>query len=104
MTISGGENITVTSTDIHGRKIIWSEQNKRYEYPDGTPHINAKKICPECGKPQLDINGVEDCDFCMQGLTTCDFIEYSCCGHGDDSLAYIQLKDGRRFVLDKMNW
>lgn len=45
-----------------------------------------------------------DCDFCLQGLTVCDFIDYACCGHGDDSLAYISLKDGRRFVLDKLNW
>lgn len=24
--------------------------------------------------------------------------------HGDDEQAYIALKDGRKFVLDKMNW
>lgn len=85
-------------------EIIWNEKMKRWETLDGEPYINGKEICQKCGKPRLDINGVEDCDFCLQGLTTCDFIDYACCGHGDDSLAYISLKDGRRFVLDKMNW
>ncbi len=95
--------MTVRSTDC-GVETIWNDDEKRWEYPDGTPYINGKRICPNCNKPQLDINGVEDCDFCMQGLTVCDFIDNACCGHGDDSLAYISLKDGRRFVLDKMNW
>ena len=85
-------------------EIIWNEKMKQWETLDGEPYINGKEICQKCGKPRLDINGVEDCDFCLQGLTTCDFIDYACCGHGDDSLAYISLKDGRRFVLDKMNW
>ena len=96
--------MTVRSRDDEGNVIIWNEEHKRYEYPDGTTHINGKQICERCGKPRLDINGVENCDFCLQGLTTCDFIAYACCGHGDDSLAYISLKDGRRFVLDKLNW
>ena len=96
--------MTVRSRDDEGNVIIWNEEHKRYEYPDGTPHINGKRICERCGKPRLDINGVVDCDFCLQGLTTCDFIDYACCGHGDDSLAYISLKDGRRFVLDTLNW
>ena len=96
--------MTVRSRDDEGNVIIWNEEHKRYEYPDGTPHINGKQICERCGKPRLDINGVVDCDFCLQGLTTCDFIDYACCGHGDDSLAYISLQDGRRFVLDTLNW
>lgn len=96
--------MTVNSIDEKGNKVFWSEENKRWEYPDGTPYINGKEICCKCGKPKLDINGVIDCDFCMQGLGVCDFISDVCCGHGDDSLAYIALKDGRRFVLDKMGW
>ena len=48
-----------------------------------------------------NINGVEDVDFCLQGLTTTDFISNACCGHGDNDAAYIALKDGRRFILDK---
>lgn len=95
--------MTVKSTSC-GEEIIWNDDEKQWEFPDGTPYINGKRICPNCDKPQLDINGVEDCDFCMQGLTVCDFIDNACCGHGDDSLAYISLRDGRRFVLDKMNW
>ena len=49
----------------------------------------------------MDINGVEQADFCLQGLTDCSFISNACCGHGDDECAYIALADGRRFVLEK---
>ena len=65
------------SVTSNNGNIIWSEENKRWENLDGTR---------------------------LQGLTTCDFIDYACCGHGNDEDAYISLKDGRRFVLDKMNW
>ena len=92
--------MTVRSRDDDGNVIIWNDKHKRYEYPDGAPYIHGKRICERCGKPRLDINGVVDCDFCLQGLSSCDFIDYACCGHGDDSLAYISLKDGRRFVLE----
>ena len=54
--------MTVRSRDDEGNVIIWNEEHKRYEYPDGTPHINGKQICERCGKPRLDINGVVDCD------------------------------------------
>jgi hypothetical protein len=91
--------------ECDGVEIIWSEENKRWEYLDGKPCINGgKEICGRCGKPRVDMNGVTDADFCLQGLTVSDFIDNACCGHGDDSLAYISLQDGRRFVLDKMNW
>ena len=96
--------MTQTSRTTDGKMIFWSEKNKRWEYANGDPWINDKEICLKCNKPRLDLNGVEDCDFCLQGLTSCDFIDAACCGHGDDSLAYISLQDGRRFVLDKMNW
>ena len=96
--------MTIRSYDDNGEEIIWNEKNKQYEYRDGTPYIHGKEICPRCGKPRLDINGVEDCDFCLQGLSNCDFIDNACCGHGTDEDAYISLRDGRRFVLDKMNW
>lgn len=51
----------------------------------------------------MDINGVEDCDFCLQSLTQCDLIDFACCGHGCDEDAYISFKDGRRWILDKEN-
>lgn len=83
----------------NGRKIIYTKDG--WVYADTHELcINDKEICPKCNRPQLDINGVENCDFCLQGLTICDFIDYACCGHGDDSQAYISLKDGRRFILD----
>lgn len=96
--------MTVITKDKNGDNIFWNDNEKQWEYEDGTIWINDKEICKRCNKPQLDINGVVDCDFCLQGLTTSDFISDACCGHGDDEQAYIALKDGRRFVLDKMNW
>lgn len=95
--------MTATSEDDKGNICFWNEESKQWEYEDGDICIDGKKkrICPKCNKPRLDINGVEDVDFCLQGLTTSDFINYACCGHGDDDLAYISLKDGRRFVLNK---
>lgn len=82
-------------------KLIWNENNRQWEDKDGDVGCNHKRVCEKCNKPRLDINGVEDCDFCLQGLTTCDFISYACCGHGNDEYAYIALKDGRRFILDR---
>ena len=87
-----------------GNKIVFNAKTKRWETPDGEPWHNDKEFCNRCGKPALDINGVENCDFCLQGLSNCDFIEYACCGHGDDDAAYIALKDGRKFILDPMKW
>ncbi len=85
-------------------ELIWNEETKEWQDKEGNFGYKHKKVCTRCNKPRLDINGVGDCDFCLQGLTTCDFISDACCGHGDDSQAYISLKDGRRFILDKMNW
>ena len=96
--------MVVTGKDKNGVEIFWNDDEKQWEYEDGKIWINDKEICERCNKSRLDINGVKDCDFCMQGLTVCDFISDACCGHGDDEQAYIALKDGRRFVLDKMNW
>lgn len=82
-------------------KLVWNENNRQWEDKDGNVGYNHKRVCEKCNKPRLDINGVEDCDFCLQGLTVCDFIDNACCGHGSDENAYISLKDGRRFILDR---
>lgn len=97
--------MTANGENIMG-VITWNEKIKQWEYDDGDWCIDGKKkrVCDKCGKPCIDINGVEDADFCLQGLTNCEFISNACCGHGEDSNAYISLKDGRRFVLDKMDW
>ena len=98
-------NVVVRGVDDNGEIVIWNDEDKIWEYEDtGYPCINGKELCVKCGKPRLDINGVIDCDFCLQGLTVCDFISDACCGHNNPEDAYICLKDGRRFVLDKMNW
>ena len=89
---------------VRSNNLFWNEETKRWEDIEGNVGYQHKRLCEKCGKPRLDINGVEDCDFCLQGLTICDFIDNACCGHGNDEDAYISLKDGRRFVLDKMNW
>ena len=94
--------MVVTAVD-NGITIKWNRETKRWEYMDGEPYyFDHKRVCNKCGIPRLDINGVKDCDFCLQGLTTCDSIQAACCGHGCDEEAYIYLKDGRRFVLDKV--
>lgn len=85
-------------------KYIWNKLNKYWE--DTTileSNMNGKKICPKCNKPQIDMNGVKNCDFCLQALTECELVDYACCGHGDDDIAYISFKDGRRWVLDCEN-
>lgn len=98
--------MVVRSLDENMKEIMWNEKNKHWEYMNGDICINAKrkKVCSKCNKPQIDINGVEDADFCLQSLTNCDFITAACCGHGVDEDAYIALADGRRFVLDRMKW
>lgn len=89
--------MTVTSQD---GKLTWNQETGRWENDDGNVGWEHKKVCVKCGKPKLDINGVDDCDFCLQSLTVCDFINNACCGHGNDENAYISLKDGRIFILD----
>lgn len=81
--------------------LIWNEKKSRWEDEEGNYGSLHKRVCPKCDKPRLDLNGVEDCDFCLQGLTVCDFIEFACCGHGNDDRAYIALKDGRVFYRER---
>ena len=94
----------VWATDDNGEKCEYNYDENKWEYPDkeGYENIGGKKrrICKRCNKPQIDSHNVTNVDFCMQGLTDSDFIYSSCCGHGDDSQAYIALCDGRIFVLD----
>ena len=90
--------------DKNGEKIVFNDETNRWEYGDGESYyLGAEKtrLCPKCKKPKISINGVTGCDFCLQALTIVDFIDNACCGHGDDSEAYISFKDGRRWVLDK---
>ena len=81
--------------------LFWNEKTSRWEDENGNVGYHHKRVCEKCNKPRLDINGVENCDFCLQGLTTCDFIDNACCGHGNNEEAYISLKDGRLFVLSE---
>lgn len=92
--------MTVTAQD---GKLTFNPETGRWEDEDGNIGWEHKRVCSQCGKPRLDLNGVSDCDFCLQALTSCDFIDNACCGHGIDKNAYISLKDGRRFVLDTVN-
>lgn len=92
----------MVAVDRDGIEIKWNERTRQWEYPNGDLCIKLKRkrICKVCNKPRLDINGVENCDYCLQSLTLCDFITDACCGHGIDDNAYICLADGRRFILD----
>ena len=94
--------IRITARDRDGTEIKWNEDIQQWEYENGDLCIGLKRkrVCKKCDKPRLDVNGVINCDFCLQGLTVCDFVSHACCGHGIDEDAYISLKDGRRFILD----
>lgn len=93
------------ATDEDGNKTEYDYEKNKWIYPNepNYENINGKKrrICPHCNKPSIDMNGICDVDFCLQGLSNCDFISNACCGHSNPSQAYISLKDGRRFILDK---
>ena len=100
-----GEQV-VWATDNNGERVFYNYDTNEWEYPneqEKTIEIGGKKrrVCSKCNKPRIDINGVENCDFCLQSLTSCDLIDFACCGHGDKDQAYISFKDGRRWVLDK---
>ena len=96
MTWANDENDEYTEYDYNTNKWIYPN-DPEYENIDG----KKKRICPRCHKPHVDVNGVCDVDFCLQGLSNCSFITNACCGHGRDEEAYITLADGRRFILDK---
>lgn len=93
------------SFDDEGNKVIYNYDKNIWEYSNDSDKImingRMKKLCKYCNMPSIDINNVKDCDFCLQGLSVCDFIAYACCGHGNPDDAYITFKDGRRWVLDK---
>lgn len=57
--------------------------------------------CDRCGRKPVNVNGVENCDYCLKDLTKSDLIDYACCGHGNSKLAYISFKDGRRWIIDE---
>ena len=97
--------MVIHSENENGEKVIWDDNDKQWKYPDEEDVIDIggkkKRVCSKCNKPRIDINGVVDCDFCLQGLSVCDLIDYACCGHNDPDSAYISFKDGRRWILDK---
>ena len=93
------------SQDENGEIVFYDFEKRQWVYEDQRDVVciggKKKKVCAKCEKPQMDINGIINCDFCLQGLTNCDFISDACCGHGDDDNAYIALKDDRVFILDQ---
>ena len=92
------------SYDNNGDRVVYDYETNEWVYPDDDYICLSgvkRKVCPRCNKPDIDLNNISHCDFCLQSLTVCDFISDACCGHGDDSDAYISFKDGRRWVLDK---
>lgn len=51
--------------------MIWDDNDRQWKYPDEEDVIDIggkkKRVCSKCNKPRIDINGVVDCDFCLQG-------------------------------------
>jgi hypothetical protein len=86
---------------VKSDNLFWDNEKNQWKDTEDNVGYTHKRVCQKCKKPRLDINGVKDCDFCLQGLTTCSFIDNACCGHGNDENAYISLKDGRLFVLSE---
>ena len=74
-----------------GHKIYYDEKTETWRFTDNDADINNNRQCTKCGKQPIN-----DVDFCLQGLTTSDFISDACCGHGVEK-GYIKLKDGRIF-------
>ena len=91
----------MTVTDYNrGHEIYYDDEKKTWVYKETGERV-LDHYCIECVK--CDKPPVDDVDFCLYGLHDCDFIQGACCGHNNPENAYILLKDGRRFVLDKMN-
>lgn len=92
------------ANDDNGNYTEYDYNTNKWTYPDDPEYENIdgkkKRICPKCNKPQVDVNGICDVDFCLQGLSNCSFITNACCGHNNTDQAYITLADGRRFILD----
>lgn len=80
-----------------GHEVYFDYTKEEWLYSDDNSSVNNERHCKKCNHLPFS-NGV---DYCLGMLSDCKGIISACCGHGNDEDAYILLKDGRRFVLDK---
>ena len=80
-----------------GHEIYYNTEKKEWLYSDDDSSAIKERPCKRCGI-KATIFGH---DACLKDLTDCKGITNACCGHGRNEDAYILLKDGRRFILDK---
>lgn len=80
-----------------GHEIYYDDEKEEWLYSDNNSSAKIDRPCKRCGV-KATIFGH---DACLKDLTDCIGIVSACCGHGNDDLAYISLKDGRLFVLSE---
>lgn len=82
----------VSKSNLRGHPIIYV--NDEWFYADTRePTAGNPRPCGKCGQEDTP----EGHDAC---LGTIPNVVNACCGHGDDSIAYIDYQDGKRFVLE----
>lgn len=80
-------------SQLRGHQIIYIDGE--WLYADTLePTVGNRRPCGKCGREETP-EGHDACLGTMSGVMN------ACCGHGEDKTAYIQLEDGRRFILDK---
>lgn len=72
---------------LRGHAIYWDSEQWRYS-DTSEPTIANERDCGQCGLA----NTPEGHDGCLGTLPE---VKNACCGHGDQSDAYIQFEDGR---------
>ena len=80
-----------------GYEVYYDEEKEEWLYSDDNSSVCIDRPCRKCGRKATGLGH----DNCMQNLSNCTYIVSACCGHGNDENAYILLKDGRKFILDR---
>ena len=80
-----------------GHETIYDRDKDKWFYSDNGLPADIERPCKRCNYFALTTGE----DHCLKELSGCEGISNACCGHGNDENAYILLKDGRRFILDR---
>ncbi len=79
---------------LRGHLIIYT--NGEWVYFDTRkPTVGNPRPCGKCGQESTP----EGNDACLGSIPG---VVNACCGHGDNSSAYIDYQDGKRFVIEKI--
>lgn len=81
---------------LRGHAIEWVNDHWVYT-DDKTPTAGNRRDCAECNQPDTP----EGHDACLGTLPS---VMNACCGHGHNSLAYVQYEDGSTLHGDKAIW